>query len=290
MLLPPATRVDSIPFHDTEILTLQIGGEPYIVLRHAFDQIGLAADRQIAKVQKQVWATTTTSAVVAADGKVRVMVLADVRTFLMALATVSTRSVRPEVRERLALYQRESAKAVEAYWTKGAVINPRVAEEQVPAVVAHALSDYRSDREKLIAEDEAERIALARVAADQIQLLGKAVSLGMIDQQWGKTKAHVILARGLGESPAIEQNELPLYVEDFMKSMGVPKAKVTRFSGAFGKKVVDHAVLEGIPIPGKRIQELPNGTIREVTAWTKEHQTLFERAWGSSYANDDRLK
>lgn len=279
----------SIPFYNTEILTVQINGEPWVVLRHAFEQIGIDADRQIAKIQRQAWATTSTSAVVAADGKTRVMVLADVRTFLMALATIPVSRVRPEARELLALFQRESAKVIEAYWTRGAAINPRVAPEQVPAVVDQATAVYRSERERLIAEDEAERRSVARVSSDQIQLLGTAFSLGLIDEQWGKTKAQVILARGFGEAPAIAREDLPLYVEDFMKSKGVSQVLASRFSSSFGRKLVAHAVLEGIQVPGKRTQEMSDGTIREVTAWTKEHLPLFERAWNASYANDPRL-
>lgn len=119
-----------IPFTRGELLTIDVGGRPYVVLRHAFEAIGVDVDRQINKVQKQVWATTATTAVVAADGKTRQMVVADVRTFLMCLATIPATRVRPEIRPVLSVYQSETADAIEAYWTRGKAINPRNAMEK----------------------------------------------------------------------------------------------------------------------------------------------------------------
>jgi hypothetical protein len=284
-----APQLDTIPFYGTDLLTVWINDKPYVVLRPAFEAIGLDADQQIRKLQRHSWASTVVTTVQVGDQR-RKMVLADVRTFLMALATIPATRVKAEVRPLLEAYQSEVADVIEAYYDKGmSKINPRVQPEQLPAVMDHALASYRSAREQQIAEDEAERAASARVSAEQVRLLGIAVSAGLVDEQWGKTKAQVILARGFGEVAAIPREQLPLYVEDFMKTKGIPRAKITRFSGAFGKKIVGHAILEGTPVPGKRTQEMPDGTVREVTAWTKEHLPLFDRAWNASYANDERL-
>jgi hypothetical protein len=282
-------QLDTIPFHGSDLLTVKIDDRPYVLLKPAFEHIGLAANKQIAKVQQQSWACTTVT-VVQIGGQRRHMVAADVRTFLMALAMITASRVRPEVRPLLEAYQSEVADVIEAYYFKGmAPINPRVAPEQVPAVIDQAVAGYRSAREQQLAEDEAERRSFARISAEQINLLKLAMSTGLLDESWGRTKLQVIVARGLGETPAIKQAELPLYVEDFMKTKGVPKVKITRFSGAFGKKIIGHAILDGVPVPGKRTQEMPDGSIREVTAWTKDHLPLFERAWAASYADDSRL-
>jgi hypothetical protein len=283
------TQLDIIPFHDTDVLAVQVNDKPYVLLKPAFEAIGVDADRQIKNVQKRSWACTAVTAV-QLGGQVRNMIAADIRTFLMALATIPASRVKPEVRPLLEAYQAEVADVIEAYYAKGmAPINPRVEPDQVPAVVAQAVGEYRSAREQQIAEDEAERAANARVSAAQINLINMAMSFGLIDSQWGQTKAQVILARGIGETPNIKAADMPLYVEDFMKSKGVSQSKISRFSGAFGKKVMAQALTDGSPLPGKRTQDLPNGTIREVTAWTKDHLPIFERAWASSYANDWRV-
>lgn len=270
-------QLDIIPFRGDDIHLTMIDGKPLVVARTIFENLRVDADRQIAKLQKQPWACTSVTAVQVGDQR-RNMIVADVRTILMALATISASRVKPEARDTLIAYQNEIADVIEAYVIKGAVINPRVTEEQLPAVIDTAVRDYRTEREILANEAEA-----------QLSLIYTAKKFGFIDSSHADTKAQVRLARGLGEVPAVPQEELPLYVEDFMKSKGISKGKISAFSGAFGKKVLAQAATDGVKVPGKRPQELPSGRIQEVTAWTKEHQPLFERAWSASYANDARL-
>lgn len=272
-------QLDTIPFHNTNIHTIQLDGKPYVLLKPAFQAIGIDADSQIRKVQKQSWSCTVRTAV-QLDSQVRDMIAADLRTFLMALATIPSSRVASAVRPLLEAFQSEAADVIEAYFNRGmASINPRVAPDQVPAVLDQAVADYQAAQEK--------RIVDASVCQAQLSMLRMAQDL--LDEKWIATKAQVIVARGLGEAPSIKEVELPLYVEDFMHSKGVSRSKVSRFSGAFGKKVIQQAGLEGTPVPGKRTQETPDGSLREITAWTKEHLPIFERAWRASYAGDARL-
>lgn len=186
------------------------------------------------------------------DSQVRQHVVIPVKTMLMLLATIDENRVDPAVKPVLIKLQDEVQDVIGAYYAKGAVINPRVTEEQLPGVIDQA-------------------IAAVGLAEARIRMLGTAVSCGLLDEQWAKTKTLVQVSRELGEAPQIEPAELPLYVEDFMHSKGVSKTKTSRFSGAFGKKVLSQAAAEGVAIPGKRTQETLDGSIREITAWTNEH-------------------
>jgi hypothetical protein len=123
-----------IPFHGGDVLAVDINGKPHVILKPAFEAIGLDADRQIKKIQRQPWATTSVTAVPAADGKVREMATADVRTFLMALATIPVTRVNEAARPLLIAYQSEVADVIEAYWTGGGAVNPRATEEQIEHV------------------------------------------------------------------------------------------------------------------------------------------------------------
>lgn len=123
-----------VPFNGDEVLTTEVDGKPNVILKPVFEAIGLDADRQIKKIQRQPWATTSVTAVVAADGKVREMATADVRTFLMALATIPASRVNEAARPLLIAYQSEVADAIEAYWTKGGAINARATDEQIEQV------------------------------------------------------------------------------------------------------------------------------------------------------------
>jgi hypothetical protein len=120
------TEIVRIPFHGDSVLTVEHDGKPYVILKPAFEAIGLDADRQIKKIQQQHWARTSVTDVRGSDGRPREMVTADVRTFLMALATIPVARVAEHVRGKLVEYQAEVADAIEAYWTRGQVFNPRL--------------------------------------------------------------------------------------------------------------------------------------------------------------------
>jgi hypothetical protein len=280
-----ADGLDRVPFHGDDVITTMINGIPHVFLKPVIDRLGVNYASQLRKLKHKSWSKASLVLVYAqlpGDIQSRQHVAMPVRLLPMLLATIDEHKVDPSVRPTLIALQLEVADVVEAYYFKGAAINPRVTPEQLPAVVDQAVGDYRSARETLIAEDKAERTALAQIATEQVQLLGAAASTGLIDSQWGKTKAQVVIARGLGETPAIPAAELPLYVEEFLRSKRVPGKKANDFSGAFGTKIKTEANLKGVPIPGKRLQELSNGDVREVTAWTKAHLPIFEQAWAVS--------
>lgn len=115
---PNSSSVDTINFHGDDLLvSLDDSGKPWIVLKPAFDSIGLDADRQIANLRAQPWATTAVTAVVAKDNKSRNMVTADLRSFLMALSAIPVSRVAEHVRPKLIDYQCEVADVIEAHFT-----------------------------------------------------------------------------------------------------------------------------------------------------------------------------
>jgi len=112
------TELATIPFHGDELLAVEIDGKVHVVLRPAFEAIGVDADRQVKNLQAQHWACTSVTAVQVGD-QVRNMITADVRSFLMQLATIPLSRVAEHVRPKLADYQREVADVIEAYFTGG---------------------------------------------------------------------------------------------------------------------------------------------------------------------------
>lgn len=114
-----------VPFHDDDVLLVNMSGEPHVVLRPALENIGLDYSTQLKKLQGRSWATVGQCPTVGADGRIREMVTVDVRTFLMLLATVNESSVSDAIRPALIAYQREIADAINAYWTRGGMVNPR---------------------------------------------------------------------------------------------------------------------------------------------------------------------
>lgn len=137
-----------IPFHGTEVLAVDADGQPHIVLKPAIEGLGMDYATQYSKLRRRSWAVVGQRPTTGSDGKTYQMVTVDVRTFLMLLATVDENRVPEHVRPLLIAYQREVADAIEAYWTKGAALQPTGTETaNVPAVIEVPLDDY----EKLLA-------------------------------------------------------------------------------------------------------------------------------------------
>lgn len=190
-----------VPFHGDEILTVDHAGKPHVILKPAFEAIGLDAARQIAKVQGQPWATTAVTAVVAADGKVRDMVTADVRTFLMALATIPASRVASRVRAKLVAYQSETADVIEQYWTRGVVINPRV--------VAASMYEPRTLTWDEVTALIAQRFGLSLTVSE---LTGLLRSGGVLKQTGAPTKAHRHLFWFTGSAWNVHPHVMPQLV------------------------------------------------------------------------------
>lgn len=106
-----------VQFHGDTIYAVKVNDRPHVILKPAFEAIGLDADRQIANIQKQPWSCTAVTAV-QASGQVRNMITADLRSFLMALATIPATRVAEHVRPKLIDYQREVADVIEAHFTR----------------------------------------------------------------------------------------------------------------------------------------------------------------------------
>ena len=106
----------SIQFHGDTIYAVEVNAEIHVILKPAFEAIGVDADQQIRKLQSQPWSCTGITPV-QVGGQVRNMITADLRTFLMALATIPVSRVAEHVRPKLIDYQREVAKVIEAHFT-----------------------------------------------------------------------------------------------------------------------------------------------------------------------------
>ncbi len=271
MTLPTNIQVAdvvAVPFRDGEVLAVDLNGKPHIILKAAFDAIGLDADRQIKKIQKLHWAKAFSAPVRGADGRPREMVVADLRTFLMALATIPVSRVAEAVQQNLMDYQNEVADVIEAYWTNGNTVSRRQAEHAAPVAIA--------------AQAEIDR---ANVAYARIRVLGAGLEAGLFDKPWASAKAHVVAAEGFGEEPEIPAEKSQLYVPNFIKSKGVKSKKdIASIMSWFGRRVADVCEANDIEVPEKRPRELPDGTIRDTIAWRMEHLPQFEQVWETYYA------
>lgn len=244
-----------VPGTDRQIMATVIDGKPMVSLRHACDAIGIAFDAQRVKLNGKSWAAVTMIVIPSAGGPQQTAVV-DRRTFTMWLATIDANRVSEEARPIIEAFQAEAADALDAYFHEGGAINPSATEDQL---------------ERLTRQAQAQ--------ASVIQALK-----GIVDPKHLEAKARIVLARALGEKPELDPQSIPLYVSDYLKSKGLPSDLIQAKASGFGKRLKGLFIAEHGDAPGKAYQELPNGTTREVYAYTEADRPLFDEVWSKHYA------
>jgi hypothetical protein len=255
--------VHALDFHGDQVLLVDVDGRPHVVLRPALEALGLAYWPQLEKLRDRSWATVTSRETVAADGRVRQMVTVDVRTFLMLLATIDERRVAETVRPKLVAYQAEVADAIEAYWTKGAAINPRATPEQITTALH---------------EHHLRCLAIAREA-------------NLVDPAWLEAKTRHVLARTLGEEPEVDPTRRPLTVSEYLDEKGIRGRHLRTLAPEFGKWLKSEYITEfGCPPP--IVERFVDNALRRVCGYTEAHRPLFDAVWSARIGagdDDDRV-
>lgn len=248
----------AVPGTDRQIMATLVDGKPIVSVRHSCEAIGIDYSSQIRNLKRWSWATVVTLTTVGADGKPREMVGIDRRTFTSWLTHIDTNRVSDEARPIIEAFQAEAADALDAYFHEGGAINPSATEDQLDRLTRQA-----------------------QAQASVIQALQ-----GIVDPKHLEAKGRIVLARALGEKPELDPTTIPLYVSDFLKSKGLASDMVAAKASGFGKRLKGLFVAEHGDAPGKAFQELPNGTTREVFAYTEADRPLFDQVWARHYATE----
>lgn len=244
-----------VPGTDRPIMAGQFDGNAEVALRHACDAIGVQYSKQLQKLKSKSWATVSLRYTVAEDGKPREMAMIDRRTFTMWLATIDTSRVNETARPILEAFQAEAADALDAYFNEGGAINPSATPDQLDTLVSNATA--------------------------QMQLLRAAE--GIVDARFLEAKARIVIARGMGEAPEIDQQDQPLYVQDYLKSKGLSQSLIEAKQGGFGKRVKGHYMTVNGREPAKHFQEV-HGRPRPINAYTEADRPIFDHVWVTYYA------
>lgn len=114
----------TLDFHGNSLVTFQHDGEPFVAMRSVCEGMGLDWSTQHKKIADQVEKfscghITTTGR----DGKQYQMLSMPVRKLPLWLASVNPNKIKDEEkRQRIVLYQEESAIALHDYWTQGVAV------------------------------------------------------------------------------------------------------------------------------------------------------------------------
>lgn len=244
-----------VPGTDKPIMAIEHEGKPVVSLRHACDAIGIEHSPQSRKLKSKSWASVfMMSTQVAGDDQRREYAMIDRRTFTMWLATIDTSRVNQTARPILEAFQAEAADALDAYFNEGGAINPSATTEQLDTLVSKATG--------------------------QMQLLRAAE--GIVDARFLETKARIVIARGLGEAPEIDQQDHPLYVQDYLKSKGLSQSLIEAKQGGFGRRVKGRYMEVHGDAPDQHFQEV-HGRPRKINAYTESDRPIFDHVWNTYY-------
>lgn len=136
-----------VPRAAESILTAHNNGKEWVSVTHVCQALNLDPRSQRRKLQGRSWATAVMMPL-QVRGQKRSLYMVDGKTVLMWLATIEPSRVKPEARESLEAYQEEVSEALDAYFSRGTAINPRVSEGQ-PDNHPDASSVYQQQLELL---------------------------------------------------------------------------------------------------------------------------------------------
>ncbi|WP_151675739.1 phage antirepressor N-terminal domain-containing protein [Acinetobacter soli] len=123
----------AVPFHSAELYLVEHNGQPYTPMKPIVEGMGLDWAAQFNKLKQKFNSTIAEIAMVANDGKERLMICLPVRKLFGWLMTINPNKVKPELRDTVIMYQNECDDVLWDYWTKGKAVNPRTTkQERVP--------------------------------------------------------------------------------------------------------------------------------------------------------------
>lgn len=113
-----------VAFHGDTLYLVEHNGEPFAPMKPIAENLGLNWEAQHAKIKNRFSATMANIAIVAEDGKQRLMVCLPLRKLAGWLYSITPAKVAPELRAKIEAYQAECDDALWRYWTEGLASRP----------------------------------------------------------------------------------------------------------------------------------------------------------------------
>lgn len=140
----------TVPFHGAELLVIEHNNQPYTPMKPIVEGMGLDWMAQFIKIKQRFSSVVGEIPTTGKDGKTYKMICLPVRKLFGWLMTISPNKVRPELRDRVIMYQNECDDVLWNYWMKGQAINQRntITPEQQDSL--HAIVSRRADGSRKI--------------------------------------------------------------------------------------------------------------------------------------------
>ncbi|ELS1554310.1 phage antirepressor Ant [Salmonella enterica] len=121
-----AVNTSYVPFNGQQIITAMAAGVAYVAMKPIVENLGMSWGTQQQKLMKCLEKFNCIHMnMVAADGKLRKLLLLPLKKLNGWLFSINPEKVRADIRDKLIKYQEECFTVLHDYWTKGKAENPR---------------------------------------------------------------------------------------------------------------------------------------------------------------------
>jgi hypothetical protein len=117
------TQIIKVPFHDAELFIIEHEGQPFTPMKPIVDGIGLRWQGQHEKLNANPERWGIKIIVIPSAGGPQEMLCIPLRKLPGWLMSIQHRKVRPELRDKIIMYQNECDDVLWDYWTKGNAAN-----------------------------------------------------------------------------------------------------------------------------------------------------------------------
>lgn len=108
-----------VSFYSDTLALIEHNGQPFVAMKPMVENMGLAWQRQHAKLSERFGSVITQMVTTGADGKQYDMTCLPLRKIPAWLYSINPNKVKPELRDKIIQYQEECDEVLWQYWTKG---------------------------------------------------------------------------------------------------------------------------------------------------------------------------
>lgn len=163
-----APQLVRVPFHDEQLEAVRDDGRVMVSIRRVCDVLGVRMTGQLAKLRVKPWAVVQMICTTGPDGKTYEAACIELDALPMWLATIEPGRVKPELRDKLVVYQREAARVLRDHFFGAKPQEPARAPPPLPLPLPAPTSTTAGALDRL---DSAEK-ALGYVEQD-LSILGR---------------------------------------------------------------------------------------------------------------------
>lgn len=107
-----ASTIEIVGFHGDVLQAVREGGDVWVVVRRVCEALGIAEQRQAAKLKSKAWACTTLMVAHDSSGREQELFCVALDSLPMWLGNIEASRVKPEARDKLIAYQKECARVL----------------------------------------------------------------------------------------------------------------------------------------------------------------------------------